>query len=810
MPDDSTSKSSEQINSIFRANAKLNKATAWGGGNLGDSVERRVPYGSDYLGGGNDFFNGFMGAATSFSSLGPGMYFGPGYGDWSYGRGAGPYGMGQAGPFTYLNRFSGNAAMVHRIIAGCQLAYLTYGIIKNIIDLYADFASEGLEIVHENESTQHFYETWARRVDIQGRANRFLTDYFLTGNVFIYRVNAKLSDEDTRSMKRSKSYQIIDGEIILDSPRKLKPHVVRPRIEIDPMLLAIPELKSIIDKTISSTDGRMVTAIVKEKPPSEFDIPENKDKLIPWDYISLNPLQMEPRGKKFKGDRSWAFALDRSDTAEISEFLDYRYNLDLGRTQVNLPDEFKYKLTKYEGPTTGYVSEIRLDKQRLSLLQDKKFDYWDWSIPLVWPALKAVAFKEILINMDIRVATSMINTVTLWKLGDPKNNTYPEPEAIEKLADMLQQPGQAVNLIWNKDIEAEVIQANITGLFDEAKYEAANRDIIQALGIAEVLVGGKGANFSNSYISVATVLEKLKSARNNFEHWLMRELKIIADAMGFRSLPKIRWAKSSLTDQKTEQTLIIQLFDRNIISAETALKYFDEDLQIEVERQIREKKISQQEGQGVLEKRGPYLLPENIQKVGVTPINWEDEEIASPAPPAPPGDPPKPGTDKGKISKGPISNNGRPPGSIDKTKRKTKEVKPRGKSSLSTMIEYARLNEKAYNMIGKLEEIFTSKLLKTRGLNYYKQLTTEDKQSIESLVIVTLSNLNPEFNITSQTIADLMQTKAPLKLERCVKNVYSQRIAKFKSDNGRSPNKDERKKILSSSYAICKTSTGLN
>lgn len=624
------------------------------------------------LGGGNDMFAGMYGASTSFSSLGPGMFYGAGlgYGEWSYGRGMGPYGMGGAGPFTYLRRFSGNAAVPHNIIARCSIAYLSYGIIKNIVDLYADFSCGGLEIVHEDESVEQFYETWSRKVDLKGRLNRFSTDFFLTGNVFIYRVNAKLSDDDKRDMKRGKGAQVIDGEVVLDGPKKLK--IIRPKIEIDPMLATIPDFQNILQQ--NAKDGK-VTAITRDKPPSEFDIPENTAKTIPWDYTSLNPLQIEPRGKKFKGDRTWAFALDRTDTQEMESFINYKYYEDLGVTQVNLPNDFKGQLSKYKGSNPGYVSEIQLDKERLSVVQDKKFDYWDWSVPLVWPALKALSFKDILMAMDIRVASSVINTVTLWKLGDDKNNTYPDDEAFERLADMLQQPGQALNIIWNKDIDAKVIQANTTGLFDNKKYETAERDIIRALGISEVMVGGEGGNFSNSYISVATVLEKLKSARAKFEHWLMRELKIIAEAMGFRKLPKIKWGRSNLTDVKAEQALIIQLVDRGIMSAETALKYFDEDLGIEVERLKREKKIASDEGQGVLEKRGPYQRPEDTVKSGIVPLNWStnvDKKKLQDALFAPKGLGKPPG--KTNLS------NGRPPGSRDKTKRQTKKSVPRGRN----------------------------------------------------------------------------------------------------------------------------------
>lgn len=777
-----------QLESIQRANAKLKTV---GFGNMGDSVERRYTGYNNMLGGGNDMFAGIYGAGTSFSALGPGMYYGtgPGYGDWSYGRGVGPYGFGgPSGPFAYLKRFSGNSNVPHNIIARCQMAYLSYGIVKNIIDLYADFACGGLEIVHEDESVQNFYETWAKKVDLKGRLNRFSTDFFLTGNVFIYRVNAKLADTDKRDMKRGKGAKIIDGEVVLDGPGKLK--IIRPEIEIDPALVGIPGFKDIL---ITNAKNGKITAITRDKPPSEFDIPENTKNLIPWDYTSLNPLQIEPRGKKFKGDRTWAFALDRTDTQEMESFINYKFYEDLGITQVNLPNDFKGQLKKYEGGNPGYISEIQLDKERLSIVQDKKFDYWDWSVPLVWPALQALSFKDILMAMDIRVATSVINTVTLWRLGDEKNNTYADDESYERLADMLQQPGQALNIIWNKDIAAQVIQANTTGLFDNKKFETAERDILRALGISEVMVGGDGGNFSNSYISVATVLEKLKSARAKLEYWLMRELKIIAEAMGFRKLPKIKWGRSNLTDVKTEQALIIQLMDRGVLSAETALKYFDEDLQIEVERQKREKKIAEKEGMGILDKRGPYQRPEDTVKSGVVPVGWTeniDKKKLQDSIFAPKG--------IGAPSKTGLSN-GRPPGSRDSTKRPIKTVKPRGRNLAQSIEIYGQLYNKGHSLYDNVEKILTNQVLQAKGLKYYKQLGKEDKSSLESSVVNILSQITPDLSISEQVIANLSQTIASNSL---FQDILNNKLNTFKQNYARVPTKEERKEILASTWAL--------
>ncbi len=155
---------------------------------------------------------------------------------------------------------------------------------------------------------------------------------------------------------------------------------------------------------------------------------------------------------------------------------------------------------------------------------------------------------------------------------------------------MLQQPGQTLNVLWNEAIEAEVIQADTKGIFDTKKHESADKDILTALGIPEVLIGGKGGNFSNSFISVATVLERLKSYRDQAKDWLMGEIKVIADAMDFKKLPTVKFGRTSLTDEKAHQTFLLSLYDRGILSGETVLNEANTTAEIEATKMKEEKK----------------------------------------------------------------------------------------------------------------------------------------------------------------------------------------------------------------------------
>src|SRR3990167_10978177 len=61
---------------------------------------------------------------------------------------------GNSGPFN------GNSKAYRDIIKQCMKAYYTVPVVRNIVDIMTDFAAEGLDIAHKDESIQRFYYNW--------------------------------------------------------------------------------------------------------------------------------------------------------------------------------------------------------------------------------------------------------------------------------------------------------------------------------------------------------------------------------------------------------------------------------------------------------------------------------------------------------------------------------------------------------------------------------------------------------------------------------------------------------------------------
>jgi hypothetical protein len=786
------------LHATERSNARgsSNKTSAYFYGNMGDSIERRhsgldgSPFGG--FGNGSDIGQGAFGAGSSWNAQGMGNYFGTGLLN-GFGRMFGGAAGGANGGFTYLKRFSSNAAFNHQIIAQCHMAYLGYGIVRNIVDLYADFAAEGIEIEHPDASVRNFYRTWARKIGLEERAHNMFLNLFVSGQTFVHRRWATLDDNEKRAMKRSEASDNI-GDVLVVRGKTRDVSIEGRENDFIDWFFSKKGTEYINDLTKAEKS-------VGEAPPSatEEALPENKDKQIPWGYTFLNPLQMEMRGRKIRGDSYWVMALDKRDALDVARGLGMRSSQDLGTTEVNIPREFLTRMNAYQGPGSGYSAEIKLSKEELAVVQAPgKWDWFDWAVPFVFPCLRALYYKDCLRSMEIKACQSIINAVFLYKLGNMEKGMPAEDEHFERLADMLQMPGSVMNILWNENISAEVIQPNVQGVFDIDKHDSADRDIMSALGVPEVLVGGKGGNFSSSYVAVATVLERLESYRVQVKDWLMGELKIIADAMGFQKLPTVKYGRTSLQDEKAYQAFVTGLFDRNILSADTLLREADTSVDTEVAKMKEENELREQ---GILEMRGPFVKPDNKDGIPQPP----------PPPAAPAGIGKKPGAKK-PGAKTPKTPNGRPTGTgTGPTGKQANPRKPKGQgvAKLSRLLElHDQFSEHGRTTLARLEEYIGSRVLQAKakdnpGIKHLKQLKLEERDRLEQMIYNVFSHMpapDDGSHFSDDFIINMLRSDAAETVKVDVLNIYTDKVSQYSQTYGKVPTREMRRQFMVSAW----------
>ena len=94
---------------------------------------------------------------------------------------------------------------IKAIFAMADQIYNRVGLVKNVVDLMGDFASQGIRLVHPNKRIERFYRNWFEKVRGEERSERFLNHLYRVGNVVINRQTAKISVKVADEMYKAKA-----------------------------------------------------------------------------------------------------------------------------------------------------------------------------------------------------------------------------------------------------------------------------------------------------------------------------------------------------------------------------------------------------------------------------------------------------------------------------------------------------------------------------------------------------------------------------------------------------------------------------
>jgi len=446
------------------------------------------------------------------------------------------------------------------VILACQSVYRKIGMVRNIIDLMTDFASEGLELQHPIKKQQKFYRQWAKKVDLAGRVHDFMKLLMRDANVIVRRKNAYITVPVEKELVKGNvlNLESLDETAYDEVPEKLK-----------------------VTKKFS-----------------------NK-RVIPWKYTFISPAIVEKTGGeigKFFGSDSLGMKIPSS----LSKAIKNPTTDAEARLVQKMPAEVVEAVKKGS-------SFVQLEMDRMYVDYYKKDDWEDWGTPFLYGVLEDIMLKSKMRLADMAALDGVINVIRLWKLGKSDQQILPTPAAVDKLIEILQSNvgGGVMDLVWNDMIDLKVEYPPTDKILGQDKYKSVNSDIVRGLGIPDSLVGGEDLgtrNAQSAFVQLKTLVERLEYVRGRAIVWLEAELRRVADAMGFKNIPSICFGTMSLRDEAAEKQLMIQLLDRGIISSEKATEVFGVNYMIELERMKDEQQV-RLENPGILEKSNPYYRP---------------------------------------------------------------------------------------------------------------------------------------------------------------------------------------------------------
>ena len=82
----------------------------------------------------------------------------------------------------------------------CQKAYANIPIFRNVIDIMSEFANTELHLEGGTEKSRNFIDKWMQKIKVWSVKDQYFREYYRSGNVFMYRLDTKFTDDDFSRM----------------------------------------------------------------------------------------------------------------------------------------------------------------------------------------------------------------------------------------------------------------------------------------------------------------------------------------------------------------------------------------------------------------------------------------------------------------------------------------------------------------------------------------------------------------------------------------------------------------------------------
>lgn len=638
-----------------------------------------------------------------------------------------------------------------QLMAAAQSAYENVSIVRSVIDMMGDFTAQGARIVHPNKQIENFMKDWAKTVFFENSCERIANTLYRLGNCPI--------------KKRF-------GKVPIAVEKEWR-------------------------KTFSDMSNQEDDLVMKK--------PVTKYRTLPLSYTILDPLSIEVIGGEittFIGKPLYGLKISQKFKQSI-----LRLEREAGKvSQANdllqfIPDDIKTAVKAGK-------SYIPIDPTKLKILFYKKDDWKVWSTPMLSAILDALAILEKMHLADASALDGAISQVRLWILGDIEHDIMPGPDAINKLRDILSRVGTGgvLDLIWGPGLDFKESKTDVHHYLSSDKYHQIMTEIYSGLGVPQTLTGGSGqtAGFTNNYISMKTLIERLEYGRRILIDFWNEEFKQIQKAMGWRFAPKLIFDYKVLSDENTERALLLDMWDRDILATESMQELCRRDPDLENMR-IRKEMKKRENGKAPV-KASPYHNPEKefeMQKLAMQGGTIAPSEVGINLKPRKDGEETpldKQGQMQMKMAEmkekyKPKLSGGRPKNSNDKKKRKVKKVTPR--SSAFNLFVWAEAAQ------DKLSDVLNPAILEKYNKKNMRSLTKSEMLEVEDMKFIILSSLVPYSTISDEIVYNILGNSP--KHDGDILREFHKIKSMFEQHYDKTPTIEDCREMFSTAYARIKS-----
>lgn len=634
-------------------------------------------------------------------------------------------------------------------------AYDKVGIVRNVVDLMADFTVKGIKLVHPNPVHERFYREWWQHINGDNISERFANYLYRMANIPISVTYGKVPVKVEQGWKSVKGAEAPVQEMVVQHRR------------------------------------------------------------VPLKYTFINPLTIQPIAPElavFTGKTVYGLRITNSLSSCISR-LQYEFPNIAKEDILALVPSYILNAVK-QGKTL-----IPIDGDGIEMYYYKKDDWDSWAKPMIGSIMDDLIMLEKMKLADVSALDGAISNIRLWKIGrmegdNPAAWIIPGKTLLNNLRNVLAKNvgGGTFDLVWGPDIDFKESNTQVHHFLGAAKYEPVISSIYEGLGVPFGSAGGASKGLTNNFIAMQTFVERLEYGRRVLLDFWNKEIKKVQLAMGYTKTAEVLFDQLNLGDDSTYKNFLLALHDRDILGVDTLLESCKFST---VEKNRIKRDYKQRESGKLPPKASPFHSPMQehelkkiiLQSGGIAPselgINLEERkagdksqneilqqnqvELA------------KIGS-KTNITKKyvPHGKNGRPPGRKDSIKRKQKTAPIQTKASAC---EFTNMFIWGCDAQKKISEIITPILLKSEYKKpNVRSLSTDEFEELETVKFALFSNFEPLSTIDEDSVLTIANAGIIAKDDIVTSAKFL--LAYFKNQNKREPTVEEMRQIQSSGFAL--------
>lgn len=322
---------------------------------------------------------------------------------------------------------SGDGYSAQDAIELCQKAYANVAIFRNAIDIMSEFSNADIYLEGGTKKSRDFFEKWMKYVKINKVKDQYFREYYRSGNVIFYKINAKFKIDDFQEIL--KSYAV-------DNPKKLN-----------------------------------------------YPSNPNVKNSVPVQYVLLNPYYITARRSS-----SWnQIAYEKILSEYELERLQNPKNEHDKKVMESLPPGTREEIKQGKWSPDGIT--IQLDPTNTIYSFYKKQDYEPFAIPFGYGVLDDINFKLEMKKIDQAICRTIENVILLITMGAPPDKGGINHKNIKAMQSLLQNQSVGRVLVADYTTKADFIIPDMNKVLGYEKYKIVNEDIKE--GLQNILIGSE-------------------------------------------------------------------------------------------------------------------------------------------------------------------------------------------------------------------------------------------------------------------------------------------------------------------------------